>query len=253
MHTTTVLPGQSTLLGSWRALAALSPAARLVDDPAGTAAVFPAWAALNNAIVADAGLRDPAAAGSGLARHYVAAGVPHWALWLPSARTDLDAPDDGPPVPGFARDTSTLVMCARLGSGRAAVHPGDPHHGVRRTSIASATLATDDPVPAAELEPPDGVPGLDGWVLVERGRAVVGAWSYLLGDDCGIYTVGTVPAWRRRGLAAALLRRVLAVAVARGARTATLQSTRMGQPLYAGLGFVPAGRYEEWVPVSGPS
>ena len=31
-----------------------------------------------------------------------------------------------------------------------------------------------------------------------------------------------------------------------GARTATLQSTRMGQPLYESLGFQPAGRYEEW-------
>jgi hypothetical protein len=40
---------------------------------------------------------------------------------------------------------------------------------------------------------------------------------------------------------------VLADAQHRGARTATLQSTRMGLPLYNSLGFAPAGRYEEWI------
>ena len=40
----------------------------------------------------------------------------------------------------------------------------------------------------------------------------------------------------------------LADAACRGARTASLQSTPMGQPLYASLGFEPVGRYEEWVP-----
>ena len=38
----------------------------------------------------------------------------------------------------------------------------------------------------------------------------------------------------------------LADAHRRGARTATLQSTRMGQRLYESLGLEPAGRYEEW-------
>jgi hypothetical protein len=40
---------------------------------------------------------------------------------------------------------------------------------------------------------------------------------------------------------------ILASAQARGAATASLQSTRMGQPLYESLGFKPAGRYEEWI------
>ncbi|WP_261553957.1 GNAT family N-acetyltransferase [Frankia tisae] len=65
--------------------------------------------------------------------------------------------------------------------------------------------------------------------------------------DCGIYTVGTAPAWRRRGLVTALLRHVLAVAEQDGARTATLQSTPMARALYAALGFLPVGRYEAWV------
>jgi hypothetical protein len=40
---------------------------------------------------------------------------------------------------------------------------------------------------------------------------------------------------------------VLADAYRCSARTATLQSTPMGQPLYESLGFQAVGRYEEWV------
>jgi len=67
-----------------------------------------------------------------------------------------------------------------------------------------------------------------------------------------VYAVGTVPDRRRRGLARALMEHVLADAWERGARSATLQSTEMARPLYAGLGFVAVGRYEEWVPQAGP-
>jgi GNAT superfamily N-acetyltransferase len=122
---------------------------------------------------------------------------------------------------------------------------------VVRTSIEVASLATDEPVLA--LEEPDGVPGLDGWVFVHEGAAVAGAWSYLHGTDCGLYAIGTVPRMRRRGLAAALIQHVLADAHRRGARTASLQSTPMGEPLYRSLGFAPVGRYEEWVPAAAPS
>ena len=90
------------------------------------------------------------------------------------------------------------------------------------------------------------MPNLDGWVLIHDQVAVAGAWSFLHDSDCGIYAVGTVPRWRRQGFARALVEHVLAEAQLLGARTATLQSTRMGQPLYESLGFQPAGRYEEW-------
>jgi hypothetical protein len=40
---------------------------------------------------------------------------------------------------------------------------------------------------------------------------------------------------------------VLADAQHRGARTVTLQSTRMGRPLYESLGLEPVGRCGEWI------
>ena len=82
---------------------------------------------------------------------------------------------------------------------------------------------------------------------VADGLAVAGAWSHLHGTDCGIYAVGTHPAWRRRGIGGALLEHVLADAWRSGARTASLQSTRMGASLYVSRGFTAVGRYEEWI------
>jgi GNAT superfamily N-acetyltransferase len=47
-----------------------------------------------------------------------------------------------------------------------------------------------------------------------------------------MYAIGTQPEWRRGGIGRALTEHVLAVAWRRGARIASLQSTRMGQPRY---------------------
>ena len=103
------------------------------------------------------------------------------------------------------------------------------------------------PSRATDLDAPDdlrevGTFKRDTTTLVMRAvrrLAVAGAWSFLHGSDCGIYAVGTMPGWRRRGLSRALMVHVLGDAQRRAARTATLQSTRMGQPLYESLGFDP--------------
>lgn len=240
MNTTETLPGQDTLLACWDALATISPGAQLVRSAATVTAVFPAWAPLNNAVLT--GSPDGAvAAAAEVSARYADAGVTGWALWLPSSATDLDAPDVHE-VDGLSRDTTTLVM-------RATLTPGLRRDDrVVRTSIASATRAGEQPIAVGELEAPDRAPGLSGWVLVHDGAAVTGAWGHLHADDCGIYAVETLPEFRRRGFARALVEHVLADAQQHGARTASLQSTRMGQPVYESLGFTAAGRYEEWIP-----
>jgi GNAT superfamily N-acetyltransferase len=119
---------------------------------------------------------------------------------------------------------------------------------VVRTSVHTASVATDEPVYV--IEPPDCVPNLDAWVYIHEGAAVAGAWSYINETDCGLYAIGTVPDFRRRGLATTLIEHILAHAHRRGARTASLQSTTEGESLYRSLRFAAAGRYEEWVPAS---
>ena len=237
----TALPGQETLLACWSTLAHMSPDARLIRSSATVAAVFPSWEPLNNAIMLKAEDGATATAASELKRVYADAGVDVWALWVPSRATDLDAPDETRGVSGLKRDTTTLVMQATLAPGPRL------HDGVVPVSIASATRAGDEAVPATDLGEQEHAPGLAAWVMVQDDVAVAGAWSFLHERDCGIFTVGTVPGWRGRGLARALVEHVLADATRRGARTATLQSTRMAQHLYESLGFQPVGRYEEWV------
>jgi predicted GNAT family acetyltransferase len=66
--------------------------------------------------------------------------------------------------------------------------------------------------------------------------------------DCGIYMVGTVPGARRRGVATALSAHAVTAARDRGCTTASLQSTEMAERIYARVGFVDLGRWEEYVP-----
>jgi ribosomal protein S18 acetylase RimI-like enzyme len=206
------------------------------------AAVFPAWLPLNNAIMRsgdDAEAR--AAAAAQLPGVYSAAGVDAWALWLPSNATSFDAPDEVKRIGTLTRDTTTLVMQATL------TPELRIQDGVVGASIAAATRAAgDEEVPVDELGEPEPAQGLSAWVMLQNNVAVAGTWSFLHERDCGIYTVGTMPGWRRRGLARRLVEHALADAQRRGARTASLQSTPMAQQLYRSLGFQPVGRYEEW-------
>jgi ribosomal protein S18 acetylase RimI-like enzyme len=234
--------GESTLVASWRALARTSPGAIVRETAGSVAAIFPAWAPLNNAI-ARFPVADVEATARGVARlsaQYRNAGVGPWAYWVPSPTRDL-VTADAVRIPGLTRDASTLVMRAQLGDGFALADT------VRTTSVTDAARAGDEPVPVDDLEEPEPASGLDAWVLAHDGAAVAGAWTLLHEGDCGVYAVGTAPGWRRRGFARTLVAHALADARRRGARTASLQSTPEAVTLYRALGFEAVGRYEEWI------
>jgi ribosomal protein S18 acetylase RimI-like enzyme len=236
------LAGEETMVASWAALARLSAGAVVSTSSDLVTALFPVWAPLNNAIMLDPVDERSAARAAASASHvFQGAGVAAWALWVPSDARDFGATDVVGRVGRMKRDTTTLVMTAELDRAMSS------HREVVPTSTMTAVAATDDPVSADDLDEPDAVPGLEAWVWVHDGNAVAGAWSFLHDGDCGVYTVGTPVGWRRRGFAHRLVEHVLADAAAQGARTASLQSTPMGESLYAGLGFRAVGRYEEWV------
>jgi ribosomal protein S18 acetylase RimI-like enzyme len=236
------LPGQDTLVACWRADASRSPGAQVTQSDSVVVASFPAFAPMNNAIVLRAYEVDLGIEAARLRRAYAQAAVPSWALWIPSCSTTFDADDEITAIDGMQRDETTLVMrLETLPTGRT-----DPR--VRRSSFAAACRAGDEPIPADDLGEPDPDDRLASWVMVDGKVGIAGAQSFLLGADCGIYAVGTAPAWRRSGIARRLVEHVLTDAARRGARTATLQSTPMGQGLYESIGFYAVGRYEEWVP-----
>jgi GNAT superfamily N-acetyltransferase len=87
-------------------------------------------------------------------------------------------------------------------------------------------------------------------VLTARldGENVATGMAFDLNQDCGIYNVVTLEHARRRGLGTALTALLLHDALARGCRTASLQSTPMAEGVYAGVGFRDLGRIFEYVP-----
>jgi ribosomal protein S18 acetylase RimI-like enzyme len=70
--------------------------------------------------------------------------------------------------------------------------------------------------------------------------------------DCGIYNMGTLEPFRRRGLATALLTSHLEDARDRGCATASLQSTPIAEGVYLSAGFRDLGRYFEYAPALSP-
>ena len=234
--------GSETLLASWAQYARGSAGAAVHRLSGVAAAVFPKEperAVYNNAVL-DCGLAaaDRARATDAMEAAYAGAGVTRFAAWVHESdgamRTELERR-------GYAVAESTRAM----------------------------GLALDDirlPRPEIELGPPDwseylrilGVPPgfLDGadhgafHVLVARlnGANVATAMAFDLAGDRGIYNVTTEQHARRRGLGTALTALHLHDALARGCRTASLQSTEMAERLYAAVGFRDLGRILEYVP-----
>lgn len=66
------------------------------------------------------------------------------------------------------------------------------------------------------------------------------------GPDAGVFLVGTIPEARGRGLARRLLLHALYAARAAGATVSTLQSSRLGYPVYQRLGYVELCRLGMW-------
>ncbi len=78
----------------------------------------------------------------------------------------------------------------------------------------------------------------------EDGTLLSAGLVYDCDDDCTVQYVATLPTARRAGYAEAVMRRALADAAARGARTATLTASEQGRPLYERLGFRVLGELE---------
>jgi ribosomal protein S18 acetylase RimI-like enzyme len=137
------------------------------------------------------------------------------------------------------------------------------------TTTRAMGMALDEirlPRPEIELAPPDWLEYLRVLELpagllddVDRGvfhvriarhagESVATGMAFDLGDDSGIYNVGTLGHARRRGLGTAVSALLVHDAAARGRRTASLQSTAMAERVYAAVGFRDLGRILEYTP-----
>ena len=236
--------GAETLLGSWEEYARGANGAAVRHFPGVGVAVFPnepERAVYNNALLErDLAAAERADALEAMEATYAAAGVTRFAAWV------------------HERDQALCGDLRRRGY-------------MLDSSTRAMGMALDEiglPRPQLDLGPPDWLeylrilrsfgapPGLLSGadparfhVLVARlgGENVATAMAFDHGGDCGIYNVGTLEHARRRGLGTALTTHHLHDALARGCRTASLQSTAMAERVYAAVGFRDLGRILEYV------
>jgi GNAT superfamily N-acetyltransferase len=189
-----------------------------VREPGAIGARVP-WAADNHWV-------DAAVVPAGAAAPAPSAALPH-CLWQAG-----DAPAGWTLLSDAAMPCMALVLDHAPGADVAAQRP----------SPAVVGALNDEAYGQAERLAPllGALPEGDG--LAHHGLRVDGEWACVAvalrrGDDVSIQYVATPERFRRRGLATALLRAILAGAYASGARTATLQASPDGRPVYERLGF----------------
>jgi ribosomal protein S18 acetylase RimI-like enzyme len=234
--------GTETLVASWEQYARGAAGAAVHRFEGVATAVFPnepERGVYNNAVLE----RDLAAARrtdavDAMESAYQSAGVSRFAAWVHENDRAMRAELEGR---GYTLNEVTRAMGMVLSDIR-----------LRRPVLESAPGNWSEHSRIAGV-PPNLLGGLDTaafHVLVARlcGDSVATGIAFDFGSDCGIYNVGTLEAARRRGLATGLTTLHLYDALARGCRTASLQSTAMAERLYAALGFRELGRIFEFAP-----
>jgi GNAT superfamily N-acetyltransferase len=234
--------GVATLLTSWEVYARSSRGAAVIRLPGAAAAVFPdepERRIYNNAVLErELASADRAYAVAAVEETYAKADVGRFAVWAHetdvATRADLERR-------GYRIDESTRAMGMSLNDVRVPrpeieLGPADWDEHRRTLGLPSGLL--------------EGVDRSVVHVLVAciHGENVATAVAVDHEGDCGIYNVGTLEHARRRGLATALIALHVHEALARGCRTASVQSTPMAESVYAAVGFRDLGRILEHSP-----
>jgi ribosomal protein S18 acetylase RimI-like enzyme len=235
----------ASLRGFCALIGRASPDARVFERGDVLAAIAPAApdrSVVNSATYGHAGELE--ATLPELAEAYEEADVRAWTVWVPH--------DDAEAVrvlehAGHGLDADPAAMAMELSAFAAPPPPGldlDPEPSVatvaRLNDLAYANGGNDF---ECALQ---SAPGMHCHVTRLDGQPACCAAANDHDGDCSITFVATIPEARGRGLAGRLLTHALHEARARGCTTTSLQATKMGQSLYARLGYRDLGPVQMW-------
>ena len=230
----------------WRELAELS-GGQVLDRDGFMACIFPTapTRSIFNSVFYTDGERLLAARDE-IAAAYEEAGVKAWTVWTPEEDTEVAAALE---AAGHVDDAQPRDMAMALTD---LIEPeGEPDFEIRSdydlTTMARLNEIAYGWAPG-EFKPMEGarMPGLRPYFAALDGETVgtLAIWPH--GDDAGIEWVAVLPEARGRGISGRLLAHALREARESGLATTTLQSTKLGNPVYAKLGYRDYGAMHMW-------
>jgi GNAT superfamily N-acetyltransferase len=168
--------------------------------------------------------------------------VDAWTVWVPETDTEtasfleskghhldadpammaIDLPSYAPTLPLPEWKPATVEELARINEAAYPWHDGSMERAVLEAAFDDAEYRLYITADACVL----GIVDVDG--------------------DAGVMLVATLPEARGRGLAGGLLAAALVQARDRGCDISTLQATKMGEPVYARLGYQRLGAIQMW-------
>ncbi|MDP9189608.1 MAG: GNAT family N-acetyltransferase [Actinomycetota bacterium] len=181
-----------------------------------------------------------------IAAAYERAGIAAWTVWVPEADAATAA---GLERAGHVLDSEPRYMGMALSelreppaaTGFEIREAEDYAEMARLNEIAYGYPPSDF---AAVAEAPMG--GIRIWFAELDGERVCTLATLPHGDDAVVIWVATVPEARGRGIARSLLFHALRAARSDGLETTTLQSSKLGAPVYERLGYRDFGAAQMW-------
>ena len=217
--------------------------ARLHERDGVVASVVPGVASsfINAAVLRDHA--DHPAAIARLSELYADAGIAKWGVWTdPTNHQAADALTHA----GLVLDSTPVLMVADL----AAIDLGDPAEPSQPIHLEDVgrinDIAYDHPPQFARVLAGAPPPGTYATGLRRDGELAAVAVVLDVGDDAFVTLVATLPQHRGTGLATTLMRQALTEARTRGRSSTTLQASKLGQGIYARLGYHPLGEQHLW-------
>jgi GNAT superfamily N-acetyltransferase len=179
-----------------------------------------------------------------LERLYDEAGVRAWTVWAPEDDEDAIAALE---AAGHALDADPAAMWVELAS-----LPAAPELEYRKGDLMHEVGPLNDRAYGVSGEPftkmtthwPAGVS--HDYVADVAGEPASAVVILDVDSDASVWCVATSPEARSRGLTTRLLHHALIDARERGCNISTLQATKLGEPVYARLGYQSHGAIQMW-------